>query len=277
VIRTLRTLAPAKLNTFLAVGPPDRIGYHPLRTIFRAISLGDEVTVTTGGSGKITVDGMDLPAENTLTKAMRFVREIASLPAHDVHVVKRIPAQAGLGGGSSDAAAYLRIANYLSGGQIPVHELSAIAQSIGADVPFFLVGGAARGEGYGEELTPIDHEPVRHLVVVMPSGVTCSTPEMYKTLDAAPREFAAFPADLWTLYNDFERVAPCECLDGIERLKVFGASAAGLTGSGAAYFGVVRDADEAARVAARVREEGLGAAWAVTTIGPAEATSIATR
>jgi 4-diphosphocytidyl-2-C-methyl-D-erythritol kinase len=101
---------PAKVNTFLSVGPRDARGYHPLRTVFQAVGLFDEVSISTAPHDEIDCDWDGLPTENTLTKSLRLLRELAPIPPLHITLKKRIPSQAGLGGGSSDAAGVIRFA-----------------------------------------------------------------------------------------------------------------------------------------------------------------------
>ena len=237
-------LARAKINTFLAVGPPDGRGWHPLRTIFQEIDLADTLTLENAERDRVTFSVEGIPEENTVTRSLRLLRETVEIPPLRIHVEKRIPAESGLGGGSTDAAALLR--------HFGVRDL-ATALRIGADVPFFLLGGRARAEGYGERLTPLPALPPRALVLARPEQ-GCPTAAMFRSLDAATREFRDFPEGD-TLYNDFERVAPCASLDLIKRLLVHGADDAGLTGSGSVVFGRFRDDASAARAAQAMRAE----------------------
>ena len=146
----VKVLCPAKINLFLSVGKLDHRGYHPIRTIFQAISLYDTLTITVADSLSFTCDSQDVPSENTVTKAARLMQEIADYPPVAIHLEKCIPTQSGMGGGSSDAAGVIQSASQFMSMRLSDHERKAIAKSIGADVPFFLVGGRAKGEGYGE-------------------------------------------------------------------------------------------------------------------------------
>lgn len=252
---TLEVIAPAKINTFLSVGPPDASGYHPLRSYFAAISLADTLRITPGTRMEITCNWPDLPAENTLTKVLRLLRELSEVPPCQIELIKAIPAESGLGGGSSDAAALLRGLHRLYPDHWSAEFMTSVAQAVGADVPFFLIGGLARAEGYGEKLTPLPDAPRRWLVVVRPdAGVP--TAQAYRELDARERPWREFPDDSWTLYNDFERVMPCACGEAIERLQVHGATAAGLTGSGSAVFGLAPDEQAAHKIAQSMQHEG---------------------
>ncbi len=235
---------------YLQVGAKDRRGYHPLRTEFQAIDLCDVLTVDTLGVPGITCNWPDLPLDNTLTRAMRLIGEIANVPPLAIHMEKAIPSQAGLGGGSSDAAGLIRAIDRIVQGNIPEAELRSVAAAVGADVPFFLVGGRALGLGYGERLTPLEDLPTQYLVVAMPSDVSCSTPEMFGRLDAMDR--ATDLAETAELRNDFELVAPEACLALMVRLRELGATRAGLTGSGAAVFGFFASEAEARSVSTAI-------------------------
>lgn len=229
--------SPAKINLFLAVGPPEPNGYHPIRTIFQTISLSDLVTIEHGeGVDHVSCTWSDLPRDNTVTKALRLLREFGDVPPLNIHINKIIPAESGLGGGSSNAAAVLRHINCFTDVEFSGQILHEVAAAVGADVPFFLIGGRAKGEGFGDILTPLpDAEPL-HLVVVRPN-VSCSTATAYKSLDAVTYPWLDFPTDA-TYYNDFERVMPCECDDYAEVLQLFGAKHAHLSGSGSAVYGI---------------------------------------
>lgn len=249
---------PAKLNLFLAVGPKDGRGYHPLRTIFQAIGLYDEMRIDLGATEtSVTFEGAEVPANNTVTKALRLMAEFTDLPKMGIVVTKRIPAEAGLGGGSTDAAGLIRAVRKLVPERFSERDAQAVALAVGADVPFFLVGGRARATGYGEILNPQPDGDRKWAVVVKPT-IGCSTPEMYARLDEQVYEWRDFPAEDEATYNDFERVAPCQTGDLAERLQVFGAKQAGLSGSGSAVFGVFSSEDGALGAQGRVQEEGLG-------------------
>ncbi len=234
---------PAKINLFLAVGPRDERGYHPLRTVFQAIDLEDELVVErASGAGRLHVEGGDVPAENTLTRTLRLLGELVELPPLAITLRKRIPAESGLGGGSSDAAALIRIIPRLIGADLPAHELQSVASAVGADVPFFLVGGRARAEHYGEVLTPLP-DPEPQFYVLLRPAIGSPTPTAFAKLDELAYAWRDFP-ESDELYNDFERVAARESLEGIGRILELGAIDAGMTGSGSAVFG--RFATEAA-------------------------------
>ena len=255
----MRVLAPAKLNLFLAVGPADARGWHPLRTVFQAISLADEIEIQRSDRLEVTFDDPRVPPENSVSRAVRLLQEVADYPPVRVHVTKGIPMESGLGGGSSDGAAILRSAHRLMRGKLPAHEERALYRSLGADASFFAVGGRARGEGYGEKLTPLEDVPEQWYVLARPD-VGCPTPAMYRALDAMSYPFAEFGQEL---YNDFERVCPAECLSLIASLRNQGL-AAGLTGSGSVVFALAPDEASAREIAGRVDAPWVRVARALT-------------
>jgi 4-diphosphocytidyl-2-C-methyl-D-erythritol kinase len=268
---TLRS--PAKVNLFLSVGPPDAAGYHPLRSVMQAVGLFDEIQIVPADHDTLECNWPGLPAENTLTKTLRLIREQVPLPPVHIRLMKSIPAESGLGGGSGNAAALIRWAKSAVAHRIDDHFFYDVARAVGADVPFFLVGGRARAEGYGERLTPLPDADPAWLVIVRPE-VGVSTASAYRALDAAPREWRNWPeltapVPTW-LYNDFERVAPCLCGEVAERLQLAGAEGALLSGSGSAVFGWCSDPKQAEAVAERAREERLGQVWVAPTLSREE-------
>ena len=245
---------PAKLNLFLSVGPKDHRGYHPLRTIFQAVSLYDDLIIEPANELKFECDDPLVPEDNTVIRAARLMMEVADFPPVHVRLVKRIPSEAGLGGGSSDAAGIIRSSKHLMSAPLPDYERKAIAKSIGADVPFFLLGGRAKGEGYGEKLSPLaTPNPDEWYVIAQPDD-RCSTKSAYDQLDANPYEWQDFSSED-ILYNDFERVAPCGSLDLLERLLIHGAKDAGLTGSGSAVFGRFHSEEDANKAELKMKSE----------------------
>jgi 4-diphosphocytidyl-2C-methyl-D-erythritol kinase len=136
-----------------------------------------------------------------------------------------------------------------------------VATAVGADVPFVASGlAAARGEGYGEKLSPLNPSPTKNLVVARPETGQ-ATANAYARLDKESFEWREFSADNWEAYNDFERVAPCASLELIERMASLGAEVFGLTGSGSAVWGAF---DRTESVVAQLQELGYWAASAHT-------------
>jgi 4-diphosphocytidyl-2-C-methyl-D-erythritol kinase len=208
---------PAKLNLQLAVGPPRGDGYHDLVTVFHAVSLFDEVTVTPADRDGITVtgEGADRVPADSGNLALRAVAAFrAAVPGVagpvpgaaetgaagsgagrgvQVRIAKRIPVAAGLAGGSADAAAALVACNELWDAGLSQTQLVEIAARVGSDVAFALLGGTAVGRGRGERLTPaLAPSTPYHWVLAFADG-QLSTPEVYATLDRLRAGGAAEP------------------------------------------------------------------------------------
>ncbi len=250
----VRVRCPAKINPFLSVGPRDARGYHPIRTVLQAISLSDTLLVSrSDGEDRIVCDWPGLPAENTLTKSLRLVRELLPVPPLRIELLKSIPAESGLGGGSSDAAGLLRAIGALSPLR-PDAFFRDVAAAVGADCPFFLLGGRAKAEGYGEILEPLAELPEAWLVVARPNE-GCATGAAYARLDEERRELRPFPAD-GQLRNDFESVAPRASMELAAALRSLGASRTLLCGSGSAVFGEFPDEATAREVSATLLSRG---------------------
>ena len=221
-MRKMTVLAPAKINLTLSVTGRRPDGYHTVETLLQSISLCDRLTLEQTDGGFSLNDIAGVPArENIIAKADRLLRQrFPALPGIAVTLEKNIPAQAGLGGGSSDAAAYLRGVNALCGLGLTPQELRELALPLGADVPFCVTGGTALATGIGERLRPVDSRLPLHLVLLKPA-VGCSTAAMYRRIDeqgdTLSRRFTAQQAaaalqsgDLVSLteslYNIFEQV-----------------------------------------------------------------------
>jgi 4-diphosphocytidyl-2-C-methyl-D-erythritol kinase len=183
--------APAKINIQLAVGPRGSDGFHSVATVYQAVSLFDEVTITSvqGGSGmtlEITGEeaaGLAPNEDNLAALAVKsLAKKIKVSPDCHVRINKAIPIAAGLAGGSADAAAALVAANSLWGNPLARDQLAAIAATLGSDVPFSLQGGTAVGHGRGDKLTPTLCRGEFAWVLAFADG-TISTPEAYSDLD----------------------------------------------------------------------------------------------
>jgi len=246
-------LAPAKLNLSLQVFGKRPDGYHNIRSVIVPVSLYDEVTVEEADAG-ISVEcdapGVPTDAANSCHKAAALFLAWAGTPAGvRIRIRKAIPPESGLGGGSSDAAAALKGLIALTGKHPPPEALLAMAVRVGADVPFFLPGGAALVEGIGERLTPLPWNVPFHAVIVRPA-FGLSTREGYARLgrepgDPPPRgnvpSFRTFTDVAAAVRNDFEEAwGPSHPeIAAIRReLLSAGAGAAGLSGSGSALFGL---------------------------------------
>jgi 4-diphosphocytidyl-2-C-methyl-D-erythritol kinase len=265
-------LAPAKLNISLRVYGKRPDGFHHIRSVMVPVSLCDEVTVEET-SGGITVEVTDpaVPCDmrNTCHKAAVLYRQWAGVPGGvRVRVRKVIPSEAGLGGGSSDAAATLKGLIALTGKTPPPEKLLSIGTAVGADVPFFTMGRPALVEGFGDLLTPVEWKVPFFAVIVMPP-FGLPTREGYERLGRSsagppgrmdPPSFRDWGDLVSAVENDFESawesVRPE--IPGIkEELLAAGAAAAGLSGSGSAVFGLFRNEGDA-RGAAKAMENGKG-------------------
>lgn len=252
---SLTVFAPAKLNLSLDVCGILPNGYHELRSVMQAIDWCDKLTVDFAPDTDIhlTCDG-GIPADerNLAYRAAVLFRELTGRrEGYVIDVNKSIPAEAGMGGGSSDGAAVLRALNELTGAGVPLGDLLTAAAALGADVPFFLLGGTALATGTGTDLTPLSPLPDCRFVVVKPEGGV-STPEAYRRLDGAPALLhpdvdgmvAALEAgDLGGVArrvgNSFEVPMALPHTDPITAaMRAHGALAAALTGSGSAVFGL---------------------------------------
>lgn len=183
-------VAPCKINLHLRVLPRREDGFHGIESLFQSISLADSMDVRTGkdsglpaGSCRVTSPLLELPARNTLTKAIDEFRALTGIDEGiAVAIDKVVPAGAGLGGGSSDAARLLMALCGMYGANVPKARLSEAAARIGSDVPFFLDGGAALVRGRGEIVEPIEARADVFGVVAVPD-VHCATAEAYARFD----------------------------------------------------------------------------------------------
>lgn len=182
--------APAKVNLYLHVGPPDASGYHPLCSLMAFADVGDRVSVRPADAFELQVvgpfaGGLSGDEENLVAKAARALVREARRPAPPVGLTldKRLPVAAGLGGGSSDAGAALRLLRDAFGFELSDERLEAVAAGLGADGAACLWGRPAIAEGRGERLSPAPDFPPIDAVLVNP-GVPAPTPEVYRRFDA---------------------------------------------------------------------------------------------
>lgn len=253
---------PAKVNLGLSVHPKDPSGYHPLRTTFQAIGLNDELILETDVmETQLISNWQGLPAENTVTKCLQLVRELVSIPPLRISLRKRIPAESGLGGGSSNAAGLLRALRKILDSPLPPVSEVEVATAVGADVPFFLVGGRAEASGYGELLNPLPDHACQWFVIVRPQ-VGVSTAAAYAALDSMDDRT---PSDPHHCINDFELVAPPECLELKARLLELEANCSLLCGSGSAVFGTF-NTESSARSAAIALDSSTCSTWVIPSL-----------
>lgn len=274
--RSLSIEAPAKINLSLAIGPRGDDGYHAIGSIFQAISLSDSIELSLIDEPGIRLAcACDCAAEhNTMYRAASLYQDALrqarlSVPGIAIRAVKRIPAGAGLGGGSSDAVAVLKALHELLPGACDSSRLYAMASSIGSDLPFFLGTACAAVRGRGESIEALKPRLDYALVLARPA-FSIATKEAYRLLDearpsAAKREgaslerclqddiaaFASRPPAEWRFPNDFYEalVGPYPGLEALRRrFAGLGADFLSLSGSGSCLFGVFAD-DKTARAA----------------------------
>ncbi len=285
--------APAKLNLFFEVLERRSDGFHEVETLVYPIDLFDTLIVRKRPDDRIVFrliralprlagDGASLgsvPADssNLVVRAVELLRHISGRPlGADLSLVKRIPSEAGLGGGSSDAAAALAAANIAWGLNLPAGQLAAMGASLGSDIPLFLRGGASVCRGRGEIVEAAPVSPILHFAVVRPP-VGLGTAEVYRACRVArePRSLSQFTdafasANLGrigrSLFNRLESAAH-DLTPWIARMRSvfegFDCVGHSMTGSGTCYFGLCRHARHARRVARRIESYGLGQSYAV--------------
>jgi 4-diphosphocytidyl-2-C-methyl-D-erythritol kinase len=263
-----REKAYAKLNLVLHVGPPRDDGLHPLCSLMASIDLADEITAEPSSTGADTLDCHGVPGDNLAAAALAAFRERtgAELPPLALTIDKRIPVAAGLGGGSADAAAALRIANELAGGPLAPEELLRLAAELGSDVPSQLEPRHALVQGVGEDVEAASLTPFS--AVLLPDSEGLSTGAVYAELDRLGRArerldpgplralATASPAELAAaLDNDLQPAALSlrpGLRDRLDALVEAGALGAAVSGSGPTCFGLFADAQAAAQAAARL-------------------------
>lgn len=246
-------LAPAKINLTLEILARRVDGYHGLRSVMVPLDLNDEIDVEPSERFEFSCDDDELQNDDNLV--VRALRALGPLPACRVTLRKRIPFGAGLGGGSSDAAAILRAAMTGAFGATSQGSWTEIARALGSDVPFFLAGTGALVEGTGERVTPLGALPAWYALVVTPP-VAISTARAYARLDERPPAIRPrsdsvsiamvsalqrgdFGAVLELVQNDFEPAVAAgspEITAALAALAAAGARAPRLTGSGSSVF-----------------------------------------
>ena len=270
VTEAVTVLAPPKVNLRLIVGSVRADGYHPLRSLMVALDgPADAVTVTVGRERVVRCPGIEGPANLAWVALDALEREVGeALPPLEVNIDKVLPAQAGVGGGSSDAAATMVAADRLLGLGLEAGRLERAAAAVGSDVPFFIRGGAQWATGRGEVLAPAT-APVFECVLVAP-GTGLSTAEVYARFDAlpapppdddAPPPADAVGLDAWCrndLWPAARALAPALARLH-DALRAAGAAPALLCGSGSAFCAIAADAHAADRLAARAGEFAPGA------------------
>jgi 4-diphosphocytidyl-2-C-methyl-D-erythritol kinase len=275
----LRVRCPAKVNLHLEVLGRRADGYHELRTLFAAVGIWDELELTLAPRGCLALrveptNAVPVSADNLVLKAARALqRHAPRAGGARITLRKQIPVAGGMGGGSSDAAAAL--VGLAALWQLPdtFADLQPLAAALGADVPFFLLGGAAWGVGRGEEVYPVADLP-RWWVVVLPCPNPVPTAEIYRTLTVASEAEAesvglyhwvvaggALPLD--ACRNDLQATVVARYPEVGERLAAIRATGALLSmvsGSGGTVFGLYPDAKRARATAKTLAARGARAA-----------------
>jgi len=263
----VRASAPAKINLALVVGPLRADGKHELVTVYQRLGLADRIEVEPAASFR--VDGF--LADTLVRGALEALAARAGVEPHwRAHIEKRLPVAAGLGGGSSDAATALRLANATLPEPLPAAELHELAAGLGADVPFFLADGPQLGMGDGSELTPVDVPQDFWILLLLPHDAQKqSTGSVYAAFDARdgaagfderrvalrdglaavrrPRDLAALPG------NDLAS-SPLA-----EELRALGAFRADVSGAGPSVYGLFHHKPAAS--AAQRSLKRLGRIW----------------
>lgn len=275
------TFAYAKINLALAITGRRADGYHELQSVMQSISLYDVIRVRRRGDG-ITCRCGELsgPFNLAYRAAEKFVLRLGKTAGIEIEIEKKIPLEAGLAGGSSNAAAVLRVLNELYGSPLSGEELRELAGSIGADVPFCLNGGTMWATGRGEILAELPPAPRLELVVAKPlAGV--NTQEAYRRFDEEGQT-GSLNQDAWIqaltagrpeqvaalLSNDLEEVSirMVPEIGHIKRIMLkSGCYGALMSGSGSAVFGLAYGQEQALTIARELRAQGYSEVWTAST------------
>jgi 4-diphosphocytidyl-2-C-methyl-D-erythritol kinase len=260
-----RAAAAAKINLALLVGPRRADGLHELVTIYQRIALADRITIAT--SPQVRVEGF---GDDTIVRRALELASERNGGSFAARIEKRIPVAAGLGGGSSDAATALRLANDLRDDPHPANVLLAQARELGADVPFFLADGPQLGSSDGGELRPVDLPQDYWILLLMPHGThKRSTKEVYEAFDARNgergfedrRELLLGLVDSLRRPRDLAALPPNDLASSpiADELRALGAFRADVTGAGPGVYGLFLHGAHARE--ARKRLSPFGRTW----------------
>ncbi len=268
--------AYAKINLYLDITGRRGDGYHLLETIMQTVSLCDDLSISLRNNGEIVLYADndfsgDIPCDErniAFKAAKRFYENVPELfTGTEIHLTKNIPSQAGLGGGSADAAAVLRGLYELHGRPFDEQLLYKTALSLGADVPFCLLGGGAICHGIGEEMTPVRNMDEGLFILIAKGSGGISTAAAFREIDRIG--FAENrTAEITELYhkgdfsslcfNRFEQVTDSDEIRILkEKMLEFGAEAACMSGSGSAVFGIFENGDNADRLCSELKKSGF--------------------
>lgn len=281
---TLVIRTPAKINLSLDITGKLPNGYHTMRSVFQTVGIYDTLTLCRTAPDlpmTLTCDAPDVPCDERNLVWKAAVKLLGEHPhGLAIHLEKRIPSQAGMGGGSSDCAAALMGIRKLFALSVSDTELHAIAASLGADCAFFLSGGTCYAGGIGEQITPLPDLP-RYPLVIAKGTQGISTPEAYRRLDAVQTSLPnhtdnvldALKKDADTLFsvcgNHFDAITDLAEVEAIRQIMRAHELNPVLSGSGAAVFAGCSDPQRAELCAKALRAAGLPFV-AVTEIVPAE-------
>jgi 4-diphosphocytidyl-2-C-methyl-D-erythritol kinase len=268
----IEATAHAKINLGLVVGPPRPDGKHEIETVLQTIDLHDDIAVE--AADELVVEGF---AEDTLVREAltALARAEGVAPVWRVRIEKRIPVAAGVGGGSSDAATALRLANELLGSPLRREDLHTVAAGVGSDVPFFLDGGAQLATGSGTELRALDLPREYAVLLVLPEDrAKESTAAVYRDFDARggangfAERAAAFRQALERVRTprDLAALPPNDLVTSplVPALTELGAFRADVSGAGPAVYGLFDTRDAAEAAAEALRDQGR--AWVTQPI-----------
>ena len=272
--------AYAKINLSLDVTGKRPDGYHDLKSVMQTVDLYDTLTFSRTETDGIALssDSSQVPVndENLIVKACRLVRETYGIrEGVSVDLVKEIPMQAGLGGGSADAACALRAMNDLFSLALSTEDLCKLGVKIGADVPFLVRGGTCLCEGIGEILTPVSAPPACTVLIAKPAA-GISTAEAYATLDLKPIEHHPDTDALLAALENGNLKAVCAAMDNvfepvafrrvpeikalIDTMQDYGAYRAMMSGSGPSVFGIFPEEADAVKAYHVLKARGRGMA-----------------
>jgi 4-diphosphocytidyl-2-C-methyl-D-erythritol kinase len=282
-----RVNAPAKINLFLRVTGKRRDGYHNLLSLMCPLALHDTLIFKPGRGEQVFCDDPDVPENGTnlavkaarLFMATAFAGTVDQDSGFSIHIEKRIPVGAGLGGGSSNAAAVLTFLNEHYRRPLSNRELTALGATLGADVPFFILGAPALASGIGDRLDPFHHLDPWHVLLIYPN-LAVSTAWVYKNLNLrltkGEKELRKLHFDarcynaVEHLVNDLEAVTETAfpIIGEIKRLLLAnGADGAMMTGSGSAVFGLFSNKERVLSARSALRRNPLSKDWLLFVTG----------
>lgn len=291
----IKLKTPAKVNLILSLLKKRLDNYHELETFYQTISLYDVITVEYRESSSLNIrikcDHPEVPTDSSNlahVAAVKFMEAIQEKADIKIHIAKMIPVAAGLGGGSSDAACVLNALNKLNFYPLKEDIIKRIAQSIGADVSFFLKGGSALGSGIGDILEPTI-EPDLTLVIVKPTQLSVSAGwayERYDQLSIKPAPKRVFDLIEGIRDKDIEKISRHlfnsleyavlkdypELRNIKEKLIKLGCHGALMSGSGPTFFGIAKDEAHAQELANAIRSDEY-ATWVAKTVQTASVIS----